>query len=207
MRPEQNDLTRRAAGGDSDALAELLKKNSPAVRQGLAGQIPARWRPVLTVDDVMQQTYVDAFLDIGKFDVERDGTFRAWLTTLAKRNLMDALRMLGTQKRGKSWHRVGQTARDESFAALYELLTDTRSTPSQHAAAAEARTRLERAIQLLPPAYRTVIQMWDLEGRSVEEVATQLNRSPGAIYMLRARAHRRLAEIMGTPSQFFSGSA
>jgi DNA-directed RNA polymerase specialized sigma24 family protein len=49
--------------------------------------------------------------------------------------------------------------------------------------------------------------MWDLEGHSVEEVAASLGRSPGAVYMLRARAHRQLAEIMGAPSRFLSGSA
>jgi DNA-directed RNA polymerase specialized sigma24 family protein len=49
--------------------------------------------------------------------------------------------------------------------------------------------------------------MYDLEGRSVQEVSASLHRTPGAVYMLRARAHRELAELLGMPSQFFSGSA
>ena len=39
------------------------------------------------------------------------------------------------------------------------------------------------------------------------EVASALNRSPGAILMLRARAHNRLRQILGTASDFLSGSA
>jgi RNA polymerase sigma-70 factor (subfamily 1) len=204
---EEAEIVRRAVAGDRDALAKLLKQHRAAVRQALAGKIPARWQAVLSVDDVMQQTYVDVFLDIGRFDVERDGSFRGWLMTLAKRNLLDALRMLGSQKRGKEWRRVDAAAADESFVALYELLTDARSTPSQQAAAREVRAQLQRALELLPPTHRVVVQMCDLAGRSVQEVAASLNRTPGAVYMLRVRAHRELAELLGTPSQFFSGSA
>jgi RNA polymerase sigma-70 factor (ECF subfamily) len=204
---EDNDLVRQAAGGDRDALVRLLKRHGAPVRQSLAGRIPSCWQAVLTADDVMQQTYVDAFLDIGRFDTGRDGSFCGWLMTLARRNLLDALRMLGTEKRGKSWQRVAALPTDESFVALHELLTDTGSTPSRQVAADEVRARLERALELLPPTHRTVVQMYDLEGRSVQEVSASLNRTPGAVYMLRARAHHELAELLGTPSQFFSGSA
>jgi RNA polymerase sigma factor (sigma-70 family) len=207
VEPGEAATIRRAVAGDREALAELLKQHRAAVRHALAGRIPARWQAVLTVDDVMQQTYVDVYLDIGRFDVERDGSFRAWLMTLAKRNLLDALRMLGRQKRGKEWRRVGAAAVDESFVALYERLTDPRSTPSRQAAAREVRTRLEGALELLPPTHRVVVQMCDLESRPVQEVAASLKRTPGAVHMLRVRAHRELAELLGTPSRFFSGSA
>ncbi len=48
--------------------------------------------------------------------------------------------------------------------------------------------------------------MYDLEGRSVEDVAGALGRTPGAAYMLRARAHRWLREILGRSSDFFGNS-
>jgi RNA polymerase sigma-70 factor (ECF subfamily) len=205
--PREAETIRRAVAGDHEALAELLKQHRAAVRHTLLGKIPPRWQAVLTVDDIMQQTYVDAFLDIGRFDVDRDSTFRGWLMTLAKHNLLDALRMLGRQKRGKEWRRVDSPSPDESLVALYELLTDTGTTPSRRVARSEVRDRLRRALELLPPMYRTVVQLYDLEGRSAQEVAASLERTPGAVYMLRARAHRELAELLGTPSRFFSGLA
>lgn len=205
MDPEEAQVIRRAVAGDRDALAQLLKQHREAIAPMLAGRIPPRWQAVLTVEDVLQQTYVDVFLDIGRFDLERDGSFRGWLMTLAKRNLLDALRMLGTEKRGKNWRRVEAGSADESFVALYERLTDTGGTPSRQVAAREVRARLEHALELLPPTYRSVVEMCDLEGRPVQDVAASLKRTPGAVYMLRARAHRELAELLGTPSQFFSG--
>ena len=52
----------------------------------------------------------------------------------------------------------------------------------------------------------TVVRLYDIEGRSGPEVATTMGRSRGAVVMLRARAHDRLAELLGSGSKFFSDS-
>ena len=36
------------------------------------------------------------------------------------------------------------------------------------------------------------------------EVAAALGRSEGAVYLLRVRAHRRLAELMGAPANYIT---
>ena len=46
--------------------------------------------------------------------------------------------------------------------------------------------------------------LYDIEGRSVQEVGAHLNRSPGAVYMLRARAHEQLAGLLGHASAFLT---
>ena len=66
---------------------------------------------------------------------------------------------------------------------------------------------LKKALESLPTAYRQVIEMYDLEGRPIEEVAVALKRSSGATYMLRSRAHRLLCEVMGTESKYLSEKA
>ena len=91
--------------------------------------------------------------------------------------------------------------------ALYEILTGTQTTPSGAAARAEGAARLKRAIGQLPEPYRRVVELFDLEERPMDEVAAALGRSPGAGYMLRARAHRHLADLLGTASGFLGGSA
>ena len=197
-------LLRQATSGDGHALEELLQGHGHVVRRRLAGEIPRRWQSALSMDDVMQQTYADAFLDIDRFVQDGEGSFTTWLTTLAKCNLVDALRMLQAEKRGNGRRRIQPEARNESFVALYELLDAGRTTPSQHLAREEARTALECAIRQLPESYRRVVEMYDLRGESVDKVAQALKRSPAAVYMVRARAHRRLREVMGNPSKYFS---
>ena len=71
----------------------------------------------------------------------------------------------------------------------------------------EARVVLEQAMRALPATYCQVVSMYDLQGRPVGQVAAALGRSTAAVFMLRARAHDRLAEIMGSASKYWSDSA
>lgn len=200
----ENDLLDGAIRGDEACLTELLRRHGPRVRDTLAGSIPRRFQSVLSADDVMQQAYVDAFRAIGQFVRRDDGSFGGWLATLAKRNLVDALRGLEADKRGGKRHRVSSD--DDGSLELYEMLGASVTTPSRHAARAEAKVFLAGAMKALPDDYRKVIQLYDIEGRAIDEVSAELKKTPGAVYMLRSRAHRRLAEILGSPSRFVSGS-
>ena len=128
----------------------------------------------------------------------------AWLARLATCNLLDALKALEADKRGGDRRRVEQASGDSTAIALYDQLTATSGTPSRHAARDEAAATLAQALQQLPGDYRRVLQLYDLDSHPIEEVAVQLDRSPGAVYMLRARALDRLRDLLGSPSGFFT---
>jgi RNA polymerase sigma-70 factor (ECF subfamily) len=200
------DFIKRAVAGEQDALVQLLERHGPTIRQGLAGAIPRRWQSQLSLDDVMQQTYTDAFLAIERFEDRGTGSFCAWMATLAERNLVDAMRMLKAEKRGGDRAQVGPVVGSDSFVGLYEFVTHT-TTPSRHAARDEARLALEQAVEQLPATYHQVVRMYDLEEQPIEAVAAALGRTVGAVYMLRARAHDRLGEILGPASDYLSDTA
>lgn len=204
MTSNDDDLLGRARGGDRGALAELLERHGAAVRGGLRGMVPARWQSVLSEDDVMQQTYADAALGLARFESRGDGAFRGWLAALARHNLLDAIKWLEAEKRGGRDRRRLQTPDEQSYAALWEHLAATSATPSRHAARGEARSVLAAALQKLPPVYRRVIELYDLRGGAPEEVAAELGRSKGAVFMLRSRAHDQLAALLGPSSAFFT---
>jgi RNA polymerase sigma-70 factor (ECF subfamily) len=204
MAGSNGERLQQAGSGNQDALGGLLERHSPAVVRWVASRIPRRWRSVLSVGDVMQQTYTDAFLCFDSFRAAEGCSFGAGLMSLARNNLVDALRMLNADKRGKGRRPVEPQACEDSLPALYEFLGSTPITPSRLAARKEARAALERAIEGLPDTYRRVVQMCDLESHPVLEVADAVGRSPGAVYMIRARAHRRLRELMGSTSNYFS---
>ena len=202
-----SDVLDRAVHGDQNALVALLTRHGPAVRASLAGRIPRRWQAVLSEDDVVQQTYANAVAKIRQFTSGSESSFARWLETTARRNLCDALKMLEAEKRGGNRRPVRPRTADESLLDLWEVLSSTGTTPSGGASNDEARTALRRAIDELPEVYALVVNLYDLDGKPVEEVAAALQRSPGAVFMLRARAHERLHEIMGRTSNFFSGSS
>jgi len=192
-----DSLLCKAIGGNRCALAQLLEEHTPTLWERVARKIPRRWRSVLSVEDVLQQAYTNAFLCIGRFDPAGAASFATWLTSLAWHNLADAVRMLEAEKRGGGRRRVTPHSREDSFAALYDMLSAAGATPSREVARRERHKALEEAIRHLPETHRQVVQMYDLEGRPVSEVAAALSRSPGAVYMIRARAHARLCELMG----------
>jgi RNA polymerase sigma-70 factor, ECF subfamily len=201
-------ILERAVRGDRDALVELLKRHGPTLRASLAGRIPKRWQAVLCDDDVLQQTFADAVAKVHQFASDSEHSFAKWLKTTARRNLRDALKMLAAEKRGGNRRRVETAPGTGSCAvSLVELITGTGTTPSGYVGSREAEAALRSAVTELPDDYARVVTLYDLEERPVEEVAQALQRSPGAVFMLRARAHDRLHEALGRASRFFDASA
>lgn len=201
---DPEDLARRAAEGDEGALSRLLEHVTPQLRGRIAPKIGDAWRTVLEADDVLQVTYLEAFLQIERFRGRGPGSFLAWLAQIAENNLRDAVKGLERAKRPDPRRAVKAAPGEDSYVALVELLGVTNTTPSRQAAKGEARGILDEALRALPPDYEKVIRQMDLEGRGVSEVAGELGKTPGAVHMLRARAHDRLKDLLGPGSRFFS---
>lgn len=184
---EDDLLLERAVRGDREALTQLLERAAPTVRLRIGAAIPNHRRSLLSVDDVMQEAYTDAFLSIGRLEPRGWAAFVAWLNAIALGNLRDALDGLDAAKRGGDWHRLEPKTGASESMRLDRLLAATTATPSGAVELEEARATLRRALANLPDPSRRVIEMYELEGKSIEEVAAALGRSEGAVYMLRAR--------------------
>lgn len=201
------EMLNRAVEGDAAALRLLLERFGGEVRNRISGRIDKRWRASLDEDDVMQVAYLEAFLHIDQLTARDSASFLAWLTRIAENALRDAIRGLSRQKRPDPARRVVAVPGSDSYVGLLECLGVTTTTPSREASRRDAAAVLETAVARLPQDYKTAVRLYDLEGRSASEVAAEMARSVGAVHMLRARAHDRLRQDLGTSSQFFSGSA
>lgn len=190
--PEQDEVQLIAAAvlGDTEALTELLRLHGPSIERSL--QIQEIWRAALEPADVMQVTYLEAFLQIRHFDPARGTPFRAWLLRIAQNNLRDAIRSLERLKQPQPRDRIKPSTREESMTGLLDTLDQESATPSRSLGRREAISELESAIATLPERYAEVVRLYDLEGLSIDDVSKRLNRSSGAVHMMRARAHERL---------------
>ncbi len=191
-------LLSQACNGDEEALVILLERTAPSVRRSIRGKISVRWQSALSEDDVMQQTFADAFLSIKRFEGNTED-FGRWLRTLAANNLRDAVRHLSVAKRGGE-HRQVLASPHDSVLNLWDNLADSISTPSVRARRNEANELLNQAVDKLPEAYRRVVIEYDLDQHTAQEVADANCCSVGAMYMRRARAHYLLAELIGVQS-------
>jgi RNA polymerase sigma-70 factor (ECF subfamily) len=195
--PSECELIDLAVRGDEDALTRLLHMHGAGVRARISPRIGVKWRNVLDADDVMQITYLEAFLNIHGFTNRGEGAFAAWLLRIATNNLRDAIEALSRLKRPSPDQRVVASG-DESAVLLLDKLGCTTTTPSRSAGKREVAAAVKQAVSRLPDHYATVVRMYDLEGATAADVAARLGRSEGAVYMLRARAHDRLrAEFSG----------
>lgn len=202
-----NELILKARKGDTDALTALLREQEPGLRLEIAPQIPQRWQALLSVEDVLQETFTDAFLCIADFEPRGPTALKNWLVTIARHNLLGAIQSLEAEKRGGRARKPVSIDLESSCVTLFSMLTHSLTTPSGDAARQEAKGLIEAAIEKLPADFRLVIQMYDLEGHPAADVATTLKRTQGAVFMLRARAHRTLRSILGVPQQYFTDFA
>lgn len=204
MTETQRGLIAQAVAGDKAALGDLLEQFGPGVEASL--HISPTWRGVLEPADVMQVTYLEAFVEIKRFDVRRAEAFPAWLRRMAENNLRDAIRGLEAKKNPSPRMQLDAYGGDASLA-LFDVLTAGVGTPSRVARGNEAGERLRQALMCLPPDYARTIQLYDLDGRSIDDVAAALGRSAGAIYMMRTRAHAWLRELLGSPADILESRA
>jgi RNA polymerase sigma-70 factor (ECF subfamily) len=141
-------------------------------------------------EDVVQQTYLQAYINFVNFRGEAN--LRTWLTRIA---LNDAL---SRRRRQRSTVELGQldTARERIRSDIL-LSSLTTSTPEHAAAHRQIREILERAIDDLPPAFRTVLIMRDVEEATVDETAIVLGIKPETVRTRLHRARRMLRDRLG----------
>jgi RNA polymerase sigma factor (sigma-70 family) len=206
MTNEDANLLQRSVEGDANALRTLLERFGGEVRSRIKGQIDKRWQAILDEDDVMQVAYLEAFLHIDQLTARDIPSFISWLTRIAENAIRDAVRGLTRQKRPDPAKRLTVASNLDSYVGLLDVLGVTTTTPSREVASKDAIGAIQSAIDRLPGDYQTAVKLYDIEGRAVADVASAMGRSVGAVHMLRARAHDRLRQDLGSSSRFFTGT-
>lgn len=196
-------LIPQAVAGDEVALTALLERFGPEVARAL--HISPQWRSAVDADDVMQVTYLEAFLEISRFKGRDETSFLAWLRRIAENNLRDAIKELERDKRPQN--RIEAPLSADSYVSFMDRLAQTTTTPSRVASGRELQQMVEGALRQLPPDYERALRLFELEERNSIEVAEAMQRSPGAVRMLAARARDRLAEILTAHSSFSGDTA
>jgi RNA polymerase sigma-70 factor (ECF subfamily) len=207
MDDSESRLVERAVAGDEAALSTLLEQSGLELQSQLQHRIGPQYRGQFDADDILQVTFLEAFLRIGSLAPGGPGAFTAWLRRIADNNLRDAIRLLERDKRPSPGKRVGAAGRDASYVSLIEQIAAASNTASRACAREELRSGVDAALRQLPTDYETVLRLYELEGLSGQEVAERMGRSHGAVRMLLARAREQLVEVLGSDSRFFLSRA
>lgn len=195
------ELVRQAKAGSRDALEQVLWEHFSDLEQYLKPQMPADIQSFVSVEDIISQTFFEAFRD---FDGYRDGpgsSITAWLKTIARHRMLDSIRKV----RRRSGHTaVPADAMLSSAGDLMALLPDDGPTSSLRSKIDDAEHALRLALEQLPDHYREVIVFRYVEEIGIDEIAERMNRPQGSIRGLLDRAKSELRSSLGAISNFIS---
>ncbi len=168
-------LVRQVLAGQRDAFRQLvLRYQRPVFRfLGLLGVRPA------AVEDVAQETFLRAFRHLADFDPRR-ARFSTWLFTIARRLAINE----------------GQRAHNRVEVAEIEPAVDQHADASGQLIERERAARLRRALARLPVRLRAALVMVQMEGLSLDEVATVEGCAVGTIKSRAFRARQLLRDAL-----------
>ena len=158
--PSDLELAQASAAGDSAAFEQIYRRH---FRRVYALCLRMLGDPT-QAEDLTQDVFVNLFNKIGSF--RGDSAFTTWLHRMTVNQVLMYFRKASTRS---------------------ELTTDEGETPVQIVRGTEDpnampvvdRIALERAIAQLPPGYRTVFILHDVEGYDHDEIARTLGVSEG----------------------------
>jgi RNA polymerase sigma-70 factor (ECF subfamily) len=175
-----------ANAGDREALNDLLARYLPWVRQTVALTMGRRLRDLDALDDVVQESLLDAFRAIHRFEDRTENGFRHWLTRIVLNNVRDSSR-----RQAKAEQR-----RDMSSGLLplaSPVAHDPR--PSQIALADELEQRIEQALLDLPALHREIVILRERCGLDDAAIAARLGyKNADTVRALYHRAMKSLRE-------------
>jgi len=169
-------LVERARTHDRAAFELLMRRHNQRVYRVVRSLL----RDADEIEDVIQQSYLQAFLHLDQF-----GGNARWSTWVCRIAINEALARI--RQRGRF---VSIDAASEEAMADFSKGPD--GDPERKAAGREFGAMVEQAIDGLPDIYRSVLILREIEGMTTEETAAVLGVE---IDVVKTRLHRARAAL------------
>jgi RNA polymerase sigma-70 factor, ECF subfamily len=176
-------LVQAAKGGDLEAFSQLVKRYDRNIFR-IAQHITHNEEDA---QDVVQDAFLKAYTNLDQF--QGNSKFYTWLVRIAVNEALMKLRRRRTDKTVS----IDEDVETEEGSMPREL-ADWGPNPEQLYRQSELSDILKKTIQGLPPGFRTVFVLRDVEGLSTEETAEMLELSIPAVKSRLLRARLQLRE-------------
>ena len=171
---QDRELLARVRNGERDAFGWIVERylgRSMALAMRLL-------RHREDAEDLVQDAFLAALQHIDRFDLSRP--FWPWLSRIIVNRRLDLA--------------SSRSARD--VTVLDEDVSDSRPTPAESAEQGEIRDEFRRTLAALPERRRLVVQLFEVDGFSVAEIAKVLDSSPATIRWHLHMARRQLRNAL-----------
>jgi len=186
---DENELVEKAKAGDTKAFEELMRRTQDKI-YNLGIKFFGNKDDAA---DLLQETYIKVYESLPSF--EGRSSFSTWLYRIATNFALMKLRKEKIKK--------------VSIEELKELTDGTKNSidfydwsenPYLHYKNEELKEILNEAINSLPPKYKTIFILHDIEGLSIQEVAKILSLS---VPTIKTRIHRSRLYLREKLSEYF----
>ena len=184
---DESALIRQAQRGDLEAFNRLIlvyQNHVYNLAYRLMGD-PA------SADDATQETFISAFRGLRGY---RGGSFRAWLLCIVRNACYDEFRRR-KRRPAVSFDELSPLSGSHEPDGSSPLIAKAEG-PEAAAEGAELARAIEDCLQRLPPDYRTVTVLVDIQGYDYHEAATVVGKPIGTIKSRLSRARARLRDCL-----------
>lgn len=178
------DCVRRVSGGDMVAAEQLVSHLHPLVRRWVRNHLPRRE----SEEDLVQEVFLKLLQKIGSYREQAGVPFEHWVSRLAVRTCLDALRA----ERSRPEWRMADLGEGEQEWLDY-LMQRNAEAPDERDR--EAKGIVTRLLAQLSPPDRLVLTLLDLEERGTQEISQLTGWTRPMVKMRAMRARRKLRAL------------
>lgn len=190
---DEAELVRLAQARDQEAFHELMRRTTNASMRLALSVVKNRE----DAEDQVQSSFLNAWKRIGSFHME--AKFSTWMRTIVMNQSLMHLR----SKRRVSLQPLDDGREDGTVMDP----VDTRLGQEIALGQRELTDHLGEELRRLPPIFREVLDLRDLQELSTEEVAARLGISEPAVKSRLSRARQMLRQRMERHAGFTSANA
>lgn len=166
----------------------LFALSAPRLRVYLRARMGAGLRAVCEVEDALQETWIEAWKALPRFEDRGPGSFARWLCRIAENVLRGLADRHGAAKRTPPG-----AALDPELA---ERWADTATGVATAAARTEERERVAQALEALPEDERGALALRFFAGLTIDEIAALTNDAPTTVRRRLGRAAAALGAVL-----------
>lgn len=142
-----------------------------------------------TAEDAAQDAFITAFRKLSTY---RGGSFKAWLLRIVTNNCYDELR----RRKRRPTVPLEPVDRENEEIESPGWLTDPGESPEEAAERAELSRTLQNCLENLPPNFRTIVILVDIQGMDYAEASQVIKKPLGTVKSRLARARMRMRDCL-----------
>lgn len=183
-REQEAMIVRKVLQGDVNAFEKLVTEYERAV-YAIAQRMTGNAEDAA---DMTQETFIKAYNSLSSF--RGDSKFSVWLYRIANNVCLDFLRSRSRRPT------VSLSTEDDDGEETQLDIADESQSPELLLESALTRDAVRRGLDSLPPDYRQILLLREIQGLSYEEIAAALGIESGTVKSRIFRARKRLCTFL-----------